>query len=316
MAKIVGIIGTGSGRLGNAVLSKGDNGQTNARTYQSQVRNPRTIDQRKQRAKMNLAGQISKLVPASALVGFHQGSNRNNRSAFVSSLLNACTVATDSNGDYQATLVPDKVRFAFGTTPLMYGDWSNNRYTEKAMELSTFGNSYVGTNVFMFSATYLIGPLNYGATMDEILQALFPKGIYGEMFTCIGLSDIDGTIDFVVNVPLLLYGTPLKPSYVYDMPMFTRDYTTGLPMVNGQKILWYRTPFLLGENASAFISDDASISGNNIVATSKSPLNIGEIMEEYRRYDNVPTEVVRQLCQSPSTKWGNTHFLGVKIYQR
>ena len=75
MAKIVGFVGTGSGRVGNVVLSKGPNGLTISRSYQPIVANPRTDAQLNQRAKVNLAGRVSKLVPTQALTGLSMGSN-------------------------------------------------------------------------------------------------------------------------------------------------------------------------------------------------------------------------------------------------
>lgn len=114
MAKIVGFVGTGSGRVGNVVLSKGPNGLTISRSYQPIVANPRTDAQLNQRAKVNLAGRVSKLVPAQAISGLSMGSNRLNRSEFLANLIKSCVVSKVA-GVWQASVLPEKVIFSHGT---------------------------------------------------------------------------------------------------------------------------------------------------------------------------------------------------------
>lgn len=114
MAKIVGFVGTGSGRVGNVVLSKGPNGLTISRSYQPIVANPRTDAQLNQRAKVNLAGRVSKLVPAQALTGLSMGSNRLNRTEFLAKLIKSCVV-TKVAGKWTASVLPEKVVFSHGT---------------------------------------------------------------------------------------------------------------------------------------------------------------------------------------------------------
>lgn len=114
MAKIVGFVGTGSGRVGNVVLSKGPNGLTISRSYQPIVANPRTDPQLSQRAKINLAGRVSKIVPSQALSGLSMGSNRLNRQEFLASLIKSCVVSKVS-GVFQASVLPEKVVFSHGT---------------------------------------------------------------------------------------------------------------------------------------------------------------------------------------------------------
>lgn len=118
MAKIVGFVGTGSGRVGNVVLSKGPNGLTISRSYQPIVANPRTDAQMNQRAKVNLAGRVSKLVPAQAIGGLSMGSNHLNRQEFLANLIKSCVV-TKVSGVFQASVLPEKVVFSHGTeTPV------------------------------------------------------------------------------------------------------------------------------------------------------------------------------------------------------
>lgn len=137
MAKIVGFVGTGSGRVGNVVLSKGPNGLTISRSYQPIVANPRTDAQMNQRAKVNLAGRVSKLVPAQAISGLSMGSNRLNRQEFLTNLITSCVVSKVS-GVFQASVLPEKVVFSHGTeTPV--ATMGNISLTESTVTLPLSG---------------------------------------------------------------------------------------------------------------------------------------------------------------------------------
>lgn len=63
--------------------------------YNPHPKNPRTLAQTTQRAKMNLAGQISKVVPAECIVGLDTN-GRKARSKFVSNLLKSIEVSGTS----------------------------------------------------------------------------------------------------------------------------------------------------------------------------------------------------------------------------
>lgn len=118
MAKFQGFIGSGRGKAGNLVFSKGDNGETIARAYQPQVKNPRTAPQLRQRSKMNVVGQFSALVPASLIAPLGMGGQRRNRSEFSRILLNAADV-TFTDGNYVAKFDPAAVKFSKGTAELL-----------------------------------------------------------------------------------------------------------------------------------------------------------------------------------------------------
>lgn len=79
MAKLVGLIGTGSGRVGNMVLAKRD-GLTIARAYQPQVANPSTEGQVNQRAKFAL---LTKLAATLGQVIYPLAAKGNTRGQFV-----------------------------------------------------------------------------------------------------------------------------------------------------------------------------------------------------------------------------------------
>ncbi len=103
MGKSVNLIGTLRGKVGSVVFSKGLDNTTVVRPYQPQVANPRTAGQQVQRARVTLAGKISKIIPAEALSGLMKGGKLRNRSAFVGNIVNK-SVVTASAGVYNAAV--------------------------------------------------------------------------------------------------------------------------------------------------------------------------------------------------------------------
>lgn len=116
MAKLVGLIGSGRGKLGNTVLYKGEKGETYARVYQPNVQNPRTRGQVDQRAKINLAGQISALA-SKALLAPIGISGRRNRAAFLKSLIKAIYI-DNTQGTTTASIEPNEIKFSRGQVSL------------------------------------------------------------------------------------------------------------------------------------------------------------------------------------------------------
>lgn len=99
------------------VFSKGPDGSTIMRAYQPQVANPRTDGQQEQRAKVVLAGKVSKITPAECLTGLSKGSTLKNRSAYTANLINAAVV-TEIEGKKVASVQPQRVIFSEGLTPM------------------------------------------------------------------------------------------------------------------------------------------------------------------------------------------------------
>lgn len=116
MAKAIGLIGTLSGKVGNVVFCKGENGETITRAYQSQVNNPKSSAQTTQRAKLNLVGRLSQVTPAEVLVGLGD-SKRRNRAMFLSNCLRAAVTAV-VDGVLQANIDPEDIVFSKGSAPM------------------------------------------------------------------------------------------------------------------------------------------------------------------------------------------------------
>lgn len=113
MAKFIGLVGTGRGKAGNFVFSKGPDGSTTVRAYQPQVNNPKSLAQVKQRSKMNTAGRFSRLFSASNLTPMG-GTKLSRRSRFNSNLLQNMRVRTNDNVAY---IIPELVKFSNGALP-------------------------------------------------------------------------------------------------------------------------------------------------------------------------------------------------------
>jgi hypothetical protein len=117
MGKLSGIAGTMRGRVGSLVYSKGENGTTYVRQYQPQVFNPRTPEQLVQRAKMNLAGQLSSLTSRAIVRAMAVGNNRKCRGVYVNRLLREITVTTQA-GNYVAKISVPSMTFSRGSAQL------------------------------------------------------------------------------------------------------------------------------------------------------------------------------------------------------
>lgn len=117
MGKSVNVIGTIRGKVGSMVFSKGPDGSTIMRAYQPQVANPRTMPQLAQRAKVVMAGKLSKLIPIEALSGLSMGSRLANRSEFNSNCLKKA-VAIWQQGQYTASVLPSDLVFSSGAATM------------------------------------------------------------------------------------------------------------------------------------------------------------------------------------------------------
>lgn len=239
MARLHNIIGTGRGRLGNTVLCKGDNGQTIARAHQPQVRNPRSIEQRKQRAKMNLAGQFAKLIDTDFLSCMGMGNNRDNRSAFVSNIIKKATVSVDASdiNKYNAVIAGEDVNFSNGSY-VGYGKIEYNPYVQSTQ--CTVMVSYPDVS-FPDPAASIPG--------DRFFLAALGTGNF---------------VDFVLCKDTIYDGQALRDHIVF---------TFGQPLSVNQQIMIWQVPFLLNAKASSLTGQTPDISSDNITAALLSHSN-------------------------------------------
>lgn len=114
MAKGNFMLGKFRGKLGGTVFRVDPDAGQVASEYNDHPSNPRTVPQTLQRNKMNLAGQMSKLTPYSAIAGL-SSSRRMARSMFVSTIIkNAANTALSSTGRASAYIEKEKVVLSRG----------------------------------------------------------------------------------------------------------------------------------------------------------------------------------------------------------
>lgn len=195
MARFVGLVGTGRGKAGNYVFSKGQDGSTIVRVYQPQVSNPRTAQQVAQRAKVALAGRISAGVASLLLVGLG-GSRSENRSTFMRELLREAFIGQDgvsalinysrvmlSQGDAlpnvsvatpTITQVREGAQVAMTLTPLSAGGWRAGMMGRIAViAVPTQGGAADGLPVVSASVDYVISAADVTAGTKGV-QVIVP----------------------------------------------------------------------------------------------------------------------------------------------
>lgn len=117
MAKTPNGLGQYSGKVGGVVYAV-QNGQQVVRSYQPVVSNPKTLAQRKQRAKANLVGRISQIVPFQILEGL--GANRRERrSRFLRLAMRNAVVPAEPSDPNSITAKLEPVGFQFSEGAVM-----------------------------------------------------------------------------------------------------------------------------------------------------------------------------------------------------
>lgn len=179
MGKVVGLIGSASGKVGNVVYAV-SNGIQIARVYQPIVSNPKSTAQMQQRAKANLAGRLSAITPKDAIAGL--GSNgRERRGAFLSNILLKATNGLENNL-ITAKLQPADLLFSKGVDVPVITFSSININTQGLMTMNFKRTGYASQNAWnkaggMFVAV-VVDPVtgNYDFVQTELWNKVdFPE---------------------------------------------------------------------------------------------------------------------------------------------
>lgn len=201
MAKQHGIFGGLRGKVGGVVFANGEDGQTIARPYVSNPKNPRTPAQLRQRAKVNMAGRLSAITPASLIKAFGMSAVKN-RSAFTRNIINA-SVVTVTDGNYTASIDAADVIFSHGSVqPLASHD----------LDGQSISDNIVTVNMNMTDPT-AVG--NYGERL--VALAIASDGTY----KVINYVDWLPTAVGAANVDIPLYGVNFEKGdkvAVYRIP--------------------------------------------------------------------------------------------------
>lgn len=112
MGKITSVIQF-SGRTGNLVGVTGQDGQFYLRNHRRHISNPNTTDQVATRAKVALAGSLSKLIPSDILFGMSGCGKRGRRQRWLKTIIRHMSTVS-SDGSVKAVLAPSDLVLSEG----------------------------------------------------------------------------------------------------------------------------------------------------------------------------------------------------------
>ena len=235
MAQLVGLIGTGRGKVGNIVLAKGDNGRTIARAYQPQVANPRTDGQLAQRTKFKLASALASLTTPALLRPLGAGNARANRSLFSRMLLRQMAV-TNNDGAWVADIDAANIVFGRGNQPLR----------------ATAATPSVAATKVDLTLTATPGDLTgrYGERVIALVSHAAADGDTGR-YDCIAYTDH-------------IFAPPTE-----GQTTVTETVTVQIPITlsEGYGVAVYRVPFAVGEGNRGYTTTGDGYETNDLTLT-------------------------------------------------
>lgn len=209
MAKMYGLGGVLSGKLGNTVLAI-TNGIQVARQYQPVVSNPKSTGQSLQRSKGNLAGRISSFVPRTAIMGLGVNA-RMRRGEFLRNILKKSTT-NYSEGVYEAKIQPADVLFSKGavTLPVTLQSMTATSHSV-AVVLNGAADSAIAPEVYASRLVRLV-TMVYELNSTDLV----------EVITKVATMPAQGATA-TTNIPIAHAGG--YDVFVYAIPMSTEDGT-------------------------------------------------------------------------------------------
>lgn len=230
-----------TGRVAGSVFAV-RNGEVIERAYNPIVANPRTDAQLMQRAKMNLAGQISHLVDWVILTSMSMPFKGKNRTMFVRNIVNKA-VSEMVGKDAVAKIAPSDIIFSRGSVtpvataaaPVVAADSVTVTLTPAAgVEANTFGERVV---VLVYESADAMVPMG-AFTGEALLAADDPTSI--ECPIPFGMRT--GNVLAVYRVPYRVanYGVTVKAAEMEGTPQQISAALTR----SGENVLWGETIFL------------------------------------------------------------------------
>lgn len=245
MAKSVGLVGTLRGKAGNYVYAKGENGSTIVRAYQPQVSNPNTDAQVLQRAKLNLAGRLSKITPKSVIIGMDGATNRQRRSRY-NALISKSAVATISGGQGTASITDAQLKFSEGIA-MNYGTTTS---IEEGRVTPTGIN-----NIIVNRTCYAEAQGHYA---EKLIAVVVDAS--GSMYKRITSADInfDAATTAVANIPVgeLAVGDKVN---VYVVPVNMDEAVAGVDYLGLNGESGYAGPFRIVNNTRGAMGDSSLV---------------------------------------------------------
>ena len=211
MAKAIGLLGDLRGKIGNTVFFV-SNGVQVARVYQPVVANPNTVGQITQRAKMALAGRLSRITPTAAIEGLGGDNKRTRRGAFVKNAVRATTYS--ANG---ASLAAGDLIVSDGAVSL----------------LNTHHFSRVNGSTYIRVAITTTNPRTYaveGYTERAVVYLIDPTGSNNDICvtTLLTMPAANASENTAVQVPITPGSSTSYVAYVYVYPMQVKNAVGGV----------------------------------------------------------------------------------------
>lgn len=230
-----------TGRVAGSVFAV-RNGEVIERAYNPIVANPRTDAQLLQRAKMNLAGQISHLVDWLTLTSMSMPYKGKNRTMFVRNIVNKATAGMVGK-DAVAKIAPEDIIFSRGSVtpvataaaPVVTADDVTVTLTPASgIEDNTFGERVV---VLVYESADAMVPMG-AFTGEALLAADDPTSV--EVPIPFGMRT--GNVLAVYRVPYRVanYGVSVKASEMEGTPQQISAALTR----SGDNVLWGETIFV------------------------------------------------------------------------
>lgn len=230
-----------TGRVAGSVFAV-RNGEVIERAYNPIVANPRTDAQLLQRAKMNLAGQISKLVGFEVLTSMSMPFKGKNRTMFMQNLVNKATSEMVGK-DAVAKIAPEDIIFSRGSVtpvaaaaaPVVASDKVTVTLTPvSGIEGNTFGERLVVLVYESEGATVPMGAF----TGEALLVSDDPTSV--EVQIPFGMRT--GNVLAVYRVPYRVanYGVKVKAEQMGGTP---QEISAALTR-SSENVLWGETIFL------------------------------------------------------------------------
>ena len=230
MGKVVGLVGSASGKIGNLVYAV-TNGIQTARVYQPNVSNPKTSLQTAQRSKANLAGRISSFTPRTALYGLGNN-NRIRRGEFLRNILKESTVSIVDN-EYNAKIADEKLIFSKGS-----------------VELSVYNPSFAA----------VAGALTI--TLSGYSTERIPADLYAPKQTRLVIMVYDAITQDLVEVVTRIATKPRQE--------YTANTVIPISRQGGYTAVVYAIPMTTEDGSSVSISTELAVKSDNDIAAALS----------------------------------------------
>lgn len=245
MAKTVGMVGTLRGKAGNFVYAKGEKGSTIVRAYQPQVTNPNTYAQIMQRAKLNLAGRLSKITPKGVIIGMDGATSRQRRSRY-NALIVKSAVATVNGGQGDASIRDTLLKFSEGNAM----NWGyGTEITEGRKTQTGINNINVSRNCYVEEQ---------GHYAEKLIAVVVSAN--GSVYKRITSADIEFSTaaSAIARIPVgeLAVGDKVN---VYAVPVNMDEAVAGVDYLGLNGADGYSGPFRIINNTSGAMGDSELI---------------------------------------------------------